>query len=52
MATDNLFRGVVISVLAKELVDIYILLQSPKDLMDALEAKYGVSDARSELYIM
>ena len=43
--SDNLFQGCVISVLAKNLVDSYIRLTTGKDLWDALEAQYGVSDA-------
>ena len=50
--SDNLFRGCVISVLAENLVDSYIRLLTEKDLWDALEAQYGVSDAGSELYVM
>ena len=41
-----------ISVLVEGLVDIYISLQPAKELWDALEAKYGVFYAGSELYIM
>ena len=51
MAADNLFRGTVISVLAENLVDFY-LTTSGKELWDALETKYGVSDTGSELYVM
>ena len=50
--SDNLFRGCVISVLAENLVDSYIRLPTGRDLWDALEAQYGVSDAGSELYTM
>ena len=42
---DTLFRGCVISVLAKNLVDSYVLLPTGKELWDALEAQFGVSDA-------
>ena len=49
---DTLFRGCVISVLAENLVDSYVLLPTGKELWDALEAQYGVSDAGSELYAM
>jgi hypothetical protein len=49
---DNLFRGTVISVLAENLVDFYLTAASGKVLWDALETKYGVSDAGSELYVM
>jgi hypothetical protein len=52
MAADNLFSGVVINVLAENLVDFYLTATSGKELWDALETKYGVSDARSEVYVM
>ena len=48
-ASDNLFRGCIISVLTENLVDSYIRLTTGKDLCDALEAQYGVSDAGGEL---
>jgi hypothetical protein len=51
MIADNHFRGVMISVLAENLVDFY-LTTSDNELWDALETKYGVSDAGSELYVM
>ena len=35
---DNLFRGCVISVLAENLVNSYVLLPTGKELWDALEA--------------
>jgi hypothetical protein len=52
MATDNLVRGVVINVLAENLVDFYLTATSGKELWDALETKYGVSNAGNELYVM
>jgi hypothetical protein len=52
MAADNLFRGAVISVLTENLVDFYLTATSSKELWDALETKYGVSDTGSELYVM
>src|SRR5438045_7368110 len=51
-AADNLFRGVVISVLGENLVDAYMHLFTGQELWEALEAKFGVSDAGSELYVM
>ena len=33
-------------------MDSYVLLPTGKELWDALEAQYGVSDAGSELYAM
>jgi hypothetical protein len=52
MAADNLFRGAVISVIVENLVDFYLTATSGKELWDALETKYGVSDAGSELYVI
>jgi len=52
VAADNLFRGVVISALDKRYVDNYIICTTTKELWDALEAKFGVSDAGSELHLM
>ena len=49
MATDKLFRGAVISALHRKYEDNYISCTTGKDLWDALDAKYGVSDADSEL---
>jgi hypothetical protein len=46
------FRCTVISVLVENLVDFYLTVISSKELWDALETKYGVSDAASELYVM
>ncbi|XP_066167044.1 uncharacterized protein [Oryza sativa Japonica Group] len=51
-ATDCLFRGALISVLADSIVDVYMHMPSGKDMWDALEAKFGVSDVDSELYVM
>ena len=50
--TDTLFRGCVISVLTENLVNSYVLLPTGKELWDALETQYGVSDAGNKLYIM
>jgi hypothetical protein len=51
-ADDNLFRGVIISVLVDNLVDIYLQRKTGKDIWEALEAQYGASDAGGELYVM
>jgi hypothetical protein len=51
-ATDNLFRGAVISALHPKYEKSYISFPSGKDLWYALEAKFSVSDAGSELYLM
>ena len=52
MAADNLFRGAVISALHPKYEKNYISCTLGKELWDALEAKFGVSDAGSELYLM
>jgi hypothetical protein len=52
MVVDNLFRGAMISVLTENLVNFYLTVTSSKELWDALETKYGVSDAGSELYVI
>jgi hypothetical protein len=39
-------------VLGDSIVDAYVTLQTGKEMWDALEAKYGVSDAGSELFVM
>jgi hypothetical protein len=49
---DNLFHGVVISALDAEYIDFYIMQAIAKELCDALDAKFGVSDAGCELYLM
>nr|CCI55375.1 PH01B035L11.20 [Phyllostachys edulis] len=51
-ATDNLFKGAVVSVLGEKLVDAYMVIKTGKEKWDALEAKFGVSDGGSELYLM
>jgi hypothetical protein len=51
-AVDNLFRGAVISALHSKYNKSYISCVSGKKLWDALKAKFRVSDARSELYLM
>ena len=44
LAADNLFRGAVISALHSKYEKNYISCTSGKELWDALEAKFGVSD--------
>jgi hypothetical protein len=51
-AADNLFRGAVISALHPKYEKSYISFPSGKDLWDAFEAKFGVSNTGSELYLM
>jgi hypothetical protein len=49
---DNLFQYAVIGALDNTYVDSYLTCTSAKELCDALDEKFGVSDAGSELYIM
>jgi hypothetical protein len=49
---DNLFRGVVIGAFTNKYVYSYLTCTSVKELWDALDEMFGVSDAGSELYIM
>ena len=49
---DNLFRDAVINTLHSKYEDSYLRYTSGKELWDALDAKFGVSDAGSELYLM
>jgi hypothetical protein len=49
---DNLFCGTVISALDAKYIDSYIMHPTAKELWDALDAKFSVSDAGSELYLM
>jgi hypothetical protein len=49
---DNLFRGAVIGALNNKYVHSYLMCTSAIKLFDALDEKFGVSDAGSELYIM
>jgi hypothetical protein len=48
----NLFQGAVISALHSKYEKSYISYASDKELWDALEAKFRVSEAGSELYLM
>lgn len=52
LVVDNLFQGVIISVLADNLVDLYLTLPTHKDVWDTLEANFGVSNDDSKLYVM
>jgi len=49
---DNTFKGAMISVLGESIVDTYVTMSTGKEMWDALVAKYGASDAGSELYVM
>jgi hypothetical protein len=51
-AADNLFRLALISILAESMVPAHMDLPSGKEMWDALEAKFGVTDAGNVLYKM
>lgn len=49
---DCLFRGAPISVLANNIMDVYIHMPMGKEIWDALETKFGVFDVDCGLYLM
>ncbi len=49
---NTLFVGCILGVLADRLCDVYMHIKDGKELWDALNAKFGATDAGSELYIM
>ncbi|KAK1606798.1 hypothetical protein QYE76_030471 [Lolium multiflorum] len=49
---DAMFKAALFSILADNIVDPYMTFEHGKDAWDALEAKFGVSDAGTELYVM
>jgi hypothetical protein len=49
---NTIFVGCILSVLVDHLCDVYMHIQDEKTLWDALNAKFGATDAGSELYIM
>ncbi|KAK1618168.1 hypothetical protein QYE76_023685 [Lolium multiflorum] len=49
---DAMFKAALFSILGDNIVDPYMTFEHGKDAWDALEAKFGVSDAGTELYVM
>ena len=49
---DTLFKSALLSILDDSIVDSYMTFDTGKDMWDMLEAKFGDSDAGSELYVM
>jgi hypothetical protein len=49
---NTTFKTTIFSALEDTIVDTYVPLQIGKEMWDALEAKYGVSDVGYELYVM
>ena len=49
---DAMFKAALFSVLGDNIVDPYMTFDHGKDAWDALEAKFRVSDAGTELYVM
>ena len=49
---NNILRGAILSILVDRLCDVYMHITDGKELWDALNAKFGASDAGSELYVM
>ena len=46
------FLGAVLSVIGDKLVDAYLHVRVAKDLWEALESKFGATDAGSEMYVI
>ncbi|KAK1669079.1 hypothetical protein QYE76_057238 [Lolium multiflorum] len=49
---DAMFKAALFSILGDNIVDPYMAFDHGKDVWDALEAKFWVSDAGTELYVM
>ena len=49
---NSALRGCILSVLDNRLCDVYLHITDGKELWDALNNKFGATDAGSELYIM
>ncbi|KAK1641703.1 hypothetical protein QYE76_059508 [Lolium multiflorum] len=49
---NAMFKAALFSILGDNIVDPYMAFDHGKDAWDALEAKFGVSDAGTELYVM
>ncbi|KAK1683926.1 hypothetical protein QYE76_044774 [Lolium multiflorum] len=49
---DAMFKAALFNILGDNIVDPYMAFDHGKDVWDALEAKFGVSDAGTELYVM
>ena len=47
-----MFKSALLGIIDDFIVDPYMLLDNGKDMCVALEAKFGASDAGSELYVM
>jgi hypothetical protein len=48
----TMFMGALFNILGDNIVDTYMSFDNGKDAWDALDAKFCVSDAGTELYIM
>ena len=49
---DAMFKAALFRILGDNIVDPYMTFEHGKDAWEALEAKFGVSDAGTELYVM
>jgi hypothetical protein len=49
---NTIFVGCILSILADRLCDVFMHIKDGKELWDTLDAKFGVADAGSELYIV
>jgi hypothetical protein len=49
---DTTCKAALLSIIGDSLIDAYVQLPTGKVMWDALEARYDISDASSELYVM
>jgi hypothetical protein len=49
---DTTYKAALLSIIGDSLIDAYVQLPTGKAMWDALEARYGISDAGSKLYVM
>jgi hypothetical protein len=49
---DTTCKAALLSIIGDSLIDAYVQMSTGKAMWEALEARYGVSNASSELYVM
>jgi hypothetical protein len=49
---DTTCKAALLSIIGNSLIDVYVQLSTGKAMWDALVARYGISDAGSELYVI
>jgi hypothetical protein len=49
---DTTCKAALLSIIGDSLIDVYVQMTTGKVMWEALEARFGVSDAGSKLYVM